>query len=128
MNSAENKKRYWKKGSNRLTSLKRQSNLCLPRSSRYATLLPQCFYDEQFFFIAGRFCNKFKIRPETDNYWVCLRSSKGFARHYPYKSVQAVLMEFSVFGFLGNFRKKGQLILGYFCFQKWCAMHVGISG
>ena len=42
-----------------------------------------CFYDEQLFFIASRFCNKFKIRPETDNYWVCLSSSKNFARHYP---------------------------------------------
>ena len=47
------------------------------------TLFLHCFYDEQFFFIAGRFCNKFKIRPETDNYWVCLSSSKNFARHYP---------------------------------------------
>ena len=34
----------------------------------YHTLFLHCFCDEQFFFIAGRFCNKFKIRPETDNY------------------------------------------------------------
>ena len=47
------------------------------------TLFLHCFYDKQFFFTADRFCNRFKIRPETDNYWVCLRSSKGFARHYP---------------------------------------------
>ena len=34
-------------------------------------------------------------------------------------------MEFSI---LGQFSKKGQLILGYVCFQKWYAMYVGISG
>ena len=49
----------------------------------YHTLFLHCFYDEEFFFIADRFCNKFKIRPETDNCWVCLSSSKNFARHYP---------------------------------------------